>query len=745
MVDIWQSAAGFVDNIGDDIGNEGIAKPIARWLFGKSLRIKTYKAYQSACKRFFEEHGIKPAAQPNHFLNFPEVKFKIEYTIITKMVVPGAEEIYAVIEAVVRHAKPEGTPLPDRTEVGDFFRIFRDKFKEVSKGEDVDFQKLVLKGPEEGTPTVASLLKWNNRLTGMKGRDEEMQALEDWVRKPLKISIGLLSGEGGTGKSRLAIETAEMFRQEGHDAGRPSSYGDNDISVIARGKSEAFVIIDYAEEHLEQVRELLAVLRKLQEEGNMGISLRVLLVSRNDEDFWRNELVNARMSESLGLSIPLAGIAGDNAPYEIFLNAWEEGKRRLPKLIKNKKKDEKAEEKPPQVDQVPSMQEFTDWYNQDPLLHSRPLFIIAYALELVENPLAKGLGAAAIITKIAEREIQRLHDLSLQAEMSETGLLRLAALAAVSGGLTERAVRNFVKDNEKLMLDINMTETGVGHFFSSETATVDGVIPAPKPDILAAELVDNALSKGHGKEGKWLWAAIESAESLAGAISALSRLTHDASYVLEKKGWEKHLSLLAKKVRGNVERCRKLAPVFQSNAWRAKNLWQVEEAVYVELAEEAGARGAEGEKAGHLNNLGILHADRGAFDAAEREFGEALEIYRKLAAADPGAYRPDVAMTLNNLGILHADRGAFDAAEREFGEALEIRRKLAETDPGAYEPLLAHTEKNLGMLLIISGRKDTACKTLTEALSHITPHAHKSPTYQSWKEDIEILLKECGD
>jgi hypothetical protein len=49
------------------------------------------------------------------------------------------------------------------------------------------------------------------------------------------------------------------------------------------------------------------------------------------------------------------------------------------------------------------------------------------------------------------------------------------------------------------------------------------------------------------------------------------------------------------------------------------------------------------------------------------------------------------------------------------------------------------------MLLIISGRKDTACKTLTEALSHITPHAHKSPTYQSWKEDIEILLKECGD
>ena len=54
-----------------------------------------------------------------------------------------------------------------------------------------------------------------------------------------------------------------------------------------------------------------------------------------------------------------------------------------------------------------------------------------------------------------------------------------------------------------------------------------------------------------------------------------------------------------------------------------------------------------------------------------------------LAQRDPGAYRPEVALTLNNLGIVYRDTGRMADAEKAYTEALAILRGLAQRDPGA--------------------------------------------------------------
>ena len=102
--------------------------------------------------------------------------------------------------------------------------------------------------------------------------------------------------------------------------------------------------------------------------------------------------------------------------------------------------------------------------------------------------------------------------------------------------------------------------------------------------------------------------------------------------------------------------------------------------------------------AGTLNNLAVLHRNTHDFKSAEEEYQEALAQYRELAKTTPEAYLPYVATTLNNLANLHSNTHDFKAAEKEYQEALGIRRELAKTTPEAYLPKVAMTLNNLANL-----------------------------------------------
>ena len=63
------------------------------------------------------------------------------------------------------------------------------------------------------------------------------------------------------------------------------------------------------------------------------------------------------------------------------------------------------------------------------------------------------------------------------------------------------------------------------------------------------------------------------------------------------------------------------------------------------------------------NNLGILYHDTQRFTDSEQMYNSALEIYKRLAATNPQAYEPDLAVNYNNLGILYRATQRFIVAE----------------------------------------------------------------------------------
>jgi tetratricopeptide (TPR) repeat protein len=106
-----------------------------------------------------------------------------------------------------------------------------------------------------------------------------------------------------------------------------------------------------------------------------------------------------------------------------------------------------------------------------------------------------------------------------------------------------------------------------------------------------------------------------------------------------------------------------------------------------------------------------------------RSYQEALGIRRRLAAANPETYAPDVAMTLNNFAVLYKKTQRSLESEAMYQEALEIYRRLAAANPEAYEPNVASTLNNFALLYKKTQRfseSEAICLEALDIYNHLT-------------------------
>ena len=73
---------------------------------------------------------------------------------------------------------------------------------------------------------------------------------------------------------------------------------------------------------------------------------------------------------------------------------------------------------------------------------------------------------------------------------------------------------------------------------------------------------------------------------------------------------------------------------------------------------------------------------------AEEYYLKALGIYKRLAAAQPSVYEPDLATTYNDLGDFYDEAERQKEAEECYLQALRIYKRLAAAQPSVYEPEL---------------------------------------------------------
>ena len=141
---------------------------------------------------------------------------------------------------------------------------------------------------------------------------------------------------------------------------------------------------------------------------------------------------------------------------------------------------------------------------------------------------------------------------------------------------------------------------------------------------------------------------------------------------------------------------------------------------------------------GSLNNLAIRHSNAGQRQEALTIAGEAVELYRELAAANPDAFRPDLAMSLNTLANSLSDAGQRQKALKIAGETAALYRELAAANPDAFRPDLASSLNNRAVRLSEAGQREEALMIAAEAVAIRRELAAANP--DAFRPDLAMSL-----
>jgi tetratricopeptide (TPR) repeat protein len=114
--------------------------------------------------------------------------------------------------------------------------------------------------------------------------------------------------------------------------------------------------------------------------------------------------------------------------------------------------------------------------------------------------------------------------------------------------------------------------------------------------------------------------------------------------------------------------------------WKHNHVIEAEK-YYRKYLEEFASELSLEERAGALNNLGLLHWDSNEYEKGLEECQEALEIFKTFSKDHEERYLSQVAGGLNNVAMFHGELSDNPKALQGYEEALKIYRRLAEKTP----------------------------------------------------------------
>ena len=166
------------------------------------------------------------------------------------------------------------------------------------------------------TRSLARLLDPRLELVGFVGRGAELAALMAWCEEDRATRLRLVTGPGGVGKTRLAVELMRRMRASGWRCERVADGKEAEV-ITALGtvnRGPALLVVDYAETRVGLAQMLTTL---VSEQGN---GVRVLLLARSAGDWWDQlgvgqprvwDLAQAAKSAELALSAVVADDLSD--------------------------------------------------------------------------------------------------------------------------------------------------------------------------------------------------------------------------------------------------------------------------------------------------------------------------------------------------------------------------------------------------------------------------------------------------
>ena len=573
----------------------------------------------------------------------------------------------------------------------------------------------------------------------------EYRELKEWAvgtakssgRKP-DVSVAVLTGAGGTGKTRMAAQLCHDLEVLGWYTGfapAKSAMENDELTYLAELTTELLVVVDYAEESRQE--QLAALLRALR--GRRSPT-RIVLTARGIDSWWENfheglkrdgiqlgqglmKKVEPRPDPVLlyrravqGFSKAVNGVnlpevvtpehAGNTA-LDIILRAWlvVVGDSLMQDPLAEPSDDRAA--RPNNWDSLYDVVldfEFERWKKFSELqgISLTHLRSIAATVSLLA-PNASQVDD--VLSRLAEWKEEHLRRSRL-AELLSTTLLRPAGDGGVS--LRPDPVA------EHLILSV----------FGHDPDQVDAVLPGDplevpgisEPDA-SERTVTRALMLG------------QQAQTLSQVITRAASQDRDFAVKLARRVlkacphlWSSALEVALAQGGPFVDA---LEQLIESGA--ELPFKEIERAIPlghstlrgVALAAtqriEAPSERDPAERAFYLLGLANRLSEVGRGGEAVEVAREAVGLYRELVQASPAAYTSDMAASLSNLANALSGVGRSVEALEVAQEAAGLYRELVQASPAVYTPDLAASLNNLANALSGVGRSVEALEAAQEA------------------------------
>ena len=586
------------------------------------------------------------------------------------------------------------------------------------------------------------------------------------------IAVAVVTGAGGSGKTRLAAQLCHDLSLIGWYAGfLPSTTDvtDEELSALAEVTTELLVVVDYAE---EARRGLIArVVRALRARES---ATRIVLTARGADAWWEEFYEEAEQDGTVLSNTLLLSIRGKQ---QVERDPWFFG-RMYRRAVQRFSHDLNGV--------VPTDVEVPDYLGDTAL----DVVLRAWLAVCGDNDGAQEAMPTReeLYDKVLSFEFARWHKEPKLGDISRDQLRRAAAtLSLLAPSQDEDAVDDVLSRlpewSREHLLRSRFAELLVQSLLRDDGAESVSLRPDPVAEhlILAVfgkkpELLDRVLPQDPAKvpglddpdaEDSVVTRALEMGQQVRNVCVTLTRassLDREVALRLARRALRERPFLWKEALDVALTQGGPLAPALEAfiESGATLPLGEIDDAIPVGHPALAGAalaatrrlaasaeRSPE-QQAHWANNLSIRLSDVGERKAALVAAREAVELYRGLAEASPAAYTPGLAMSLSNLANCLSEVGERNEALVAAREAVELYRGLAEVSPAAYTPDLAMSLSNLANCLSAVGEWNGALGAAREAvrlrraLAEVSPAAY-TPRLAGSLNNLANCLSAVGD
>jgi tetratricopeptide (TPR) repeat protein len=596
---------------------------------------------------------------------------------------------------------------------GSFAPSMYDALRERDAGQE-HWMALIDNGPPQ---SWARLLDPQREVVGFVGRERELAALTAWCEDDDAGRLRLVTGAGGVGKTRLAVELSGRLKELGWNCERVKDGTEaGAIDALRRvTRSRTLLIVDYAETRTG-LPQMLAALA-----SDKGDGVRVLLLARSGGDWWDQvgvgdstvwDLVEAARQASFSLSPVVASQISDAEIVAIAVGSFA------------------RELSLPGRDVV--------IYGDSGPGKQRVLDLHAAALVAVLSDTRTGPVQVDIRTVLGEllRHEQHFWYLTARARGlpdgwhgSTTRVLRqLVAAACLLGAATDDEAFRLASRVPGISPSAKIAEW-LRSLYPPDPEHTDW-IGSVQPDRLAELHVMLELAASPELAQQCL-TNLNARQALR-AVTLLARASSD--YPEAETLLSETLPVVAEVIADMQAPAETLNAIFNAIPYPTVVLAPAAVTIGQQITSHLPADVSQPIRAYWLDILGVRLAALGRPGEALAVTEEAVAIRRELAAADPDRHSPILAGGLTNLGawLSQLDRVADALVVTE--EAVAIRRGLADAHPDLYRLELADSLLNLGVWLSELGRPAEALPVTEEAVAvyrELAPAATDSERYRS--------------